>query len=328
MIDTRLESALSRFEPDEFTRVKAIAESATLDLLKGRGAGSEWLGWRRIVRDPDRDLLGAVRKHAEQIRSESDLLVVCGIGGSYLGAKALVDLFPDKQEDGLQVRFAGYHIGGSALERLIREMETPRPDGEEKRIHINVISKSGSTLETALAFRVLRGWMEKKYGSEAKRRITVTTGPDGGVLNPMGHKLGYKRFVIPEDTGGRFSVLTPVGLLPVAAAGLDIEALFAGAESMAAELERPDIRILTYASARYLLHQAGVSIDVVGSFEPELESLTAWIQQLLGESEGKEGKGIFPVSAAWSTDLHSIGQMVQEGRRNVMETLLVVDQPI
>jgi len=193
-------------------------------------------------------------------------------------------------------------------------------------VYLNVISKSGTTLETAIAFRVIRKWIHENY-EDAKDRIIATTGPEGGVLNKIIEEFGYSKYVIPHDVGGRFSVLTPVGLLPVAVAGIDIQTLFYGAVGEFQRREKHPGDLFDYASARFELHEKGFALDVIGSFEPELNGFCGWTQQLLGESEGKEGKGLFPAIASYSTDLHSIGQMVQQGRRNMMETLLTVKKP-
>ncbi|MEX1063333.1 MAG: glucose-6-phosphate isomerase, partial [Balneolaceae bacterium] len=197
-----------------------------------------------------------------------------------------------------------------------------------KSVCMNVISKSGTTLETALTFRILRNWFDRSYGDSAPERIFVTTAPSGGVLNDMAGLFGYEKFVIPDDIGGRFSVLTPVGLLPASVAGIDIRLLIEGAVTQFRTCETRADEITEYAALRYYFQKNGKKLDVIGSFEPGLQSLTGWLQQLLGESEGKEGKGLFPVPAAYSTDLHSIGQMIQQGPRNMIETLLAVEEPL
>ncbi len=328
MIRIEIRKAEQFVDSSAYQKAKEGAAVALKQLRSGKGAGSEWLGWRRILSMPDEAELERIQTDAEVIRQDTDILVVCGIGGSYLGARAVIEalngLRPDNKPE---VLFTGHHMGGRDIEQLIDYLEKPRDDGEPKSVRVNVISKSGSTLETALAFRTLRQWMEQRYGEQVSERIFVTTGPEGGVLNRMVVDKGYRKYTIPEDVGGRFSVLTPVGLFPVAVAGIDIQTLFYGAASMYEKLEKSADELLQYAAFRYCMQDAGKSVDVIGSFDPELSAFTRWVQQLLGESEGKEGKGIFPVPAAYSTDLHSIGQMVQQGRRNLIETLLVVSAP-
>lgn len=195
-------------------------------------------------------------------------------------------------------------------------------------MYVNVISKSGSTLETALSFRMIREVMDQMYGDKAADRIICTTSNEGGVLNGLIEEKGYRKFIIPEDVGGRFSVLTPVGLIPIAVAGIDVKTLFYGAVSAFNKYEEDATPIVNYAAVRRSLHEKGITIDVFSCFEPELQSFGGWIQQLMGESEGKEGKGIFPTVATFSTDLHSLGQFIQQGTRSLMETFIIVEKPI
>jgi glucose-6-phosphate isomerase len=284
------------------------------------------LGWRRIVKEPDNDELKQIKAAADELRQQVDVLVVCGIGGSYLGAKALAEaLTPSfKQEQEVEVLFAGMHLGGAYLQDLIRYLESPRPDGKARQVAINVISKSGATLETALSFRILRRWMHQRFPEAASDRIICTTGPEGGVLNKLADQNGYRRFVIPHGVGGRFSVLTPVGLFPAAAAGIDIQALFDGAAAACEETEAAPEALLRYAAVRYCFEKQGKAVDLIASFEPELHGFTQWLQQLFGESEGKEGRGIFPASVQYTTDLHSLGQFVQQGTPHMIETFIEV----
>ncbi len=327
MIKIELNGALQFAEKNDFDAAREIADVAYSQVLEGTGKGSEWLGWRRILKAPNEDERNRIKIKAAKIRKDADLFIVCGIGGSYLGSKAVIEalngLLPNSKPE---ILFAGHHMSGRYLEQLLRYLDEPDNEGKQKSVYLNVISKSGSTLETALAFRVLRSWMEETYGENAADRIIATTGPEGGVLNQMISQFGYEKFVIPDDVGGRFSVLTPVGLLPIAVAGIDIETLFYGAVSKFEEYESTANDLLDFASLRYLFERSGKALDVIGSFEPDLNAFTGWVQQLLGESEGKEGKGLFPVSAAFSTDLHSIGQMIQQGKRNLIETFLVVEE--
>lgn len=295
-------------------------EAAHRALLDGSGAGAEMLGWRDLVLTPDRALLDEIAAVAEEIRDRADVLVCVGIGGSYLGAQAVIEArspyFP--QESGPEIVFAGHHLSPAYHEELLAYL-----DG--KRVYANVISKSGSTLEPGLAFRLVRRFLEQRF-DDADRRIVVTTGPEGGLLNPLAAEKGYRRFVIPDGVGGRFSVLTPVGLLPIAAAGHDIGALVRGAGEAMRALEDPDGNpALDYAADRYLFHEEGYMTEVLAVFEPKLRGVGAWWQQLFGESEGKDGQGLFPAVVQYTTDLHSLGQYVQDGRRTLVESFLWVE---
>jgi len=315
-------------ETSQWHRAIGRAEASFESLKQETGPGSEWLGWRRILKNPDRELLARLDTHARQIREDSDLFIVCGIGGSYLGSRAVVEAlagsFPG---DGPTILFAGHHLSGRYLQQLIDFLDREvRERGS--RVSMNVISKSGTTLETALAFRTLRNWFDRVYGSDAPSRIVATTAPEGGVLNRLASQFGYQRYVIPNDVGGRFSVLTPVGLLPSGVAGIDTEALFEGARAVFLRLEAVPKPVLEHAALRYCLHEQGRAIDLISSFEPNLSALSGWAQQLFGESEGKSGNGLFPASISYTTDLHSIGQMVQQGRRNLIETILEVEEPL
>jgi len=304
------------------------AEKAYKDLCDGNIPGSEWLGWRRIVAEPDDAEIEEIVSFASEVRHQADVFIVCGIGGSYTGAMAVIRaLNPLFGKSGPEILYAGHHMSGKYLKELIQYISTPFEDGRKKSVYLNVISKSGTTLETALAFRQIRGWMHSNY-EDAEKRIIATTGPSGGVLNKIIEAEGYKKYLIPDDVGGRFSVLTPVGLLPIAVAGIDIRTLFYGAVSYFRNESENILNLFEYASARYLLHEKGYAVDVIGTFEPELFGITAWIQQLIGESEGKDGMGLYPALSGFSTDLHSVGQLIQQGRRNICETLLVVDEPL
>ncbi len=329
MIQINIEGASDFFSKDEMNGAKKLAQSAFEQVREGTGEGNEWLGWRRILKSPNDAELERIDRHAARIRSDGDIFIVCGIGGSYQGARAIIDaLSKPFNQNGPEIIFAGHHLGAQYLEQLLKYLSVPKEDGTSKSVYLNVISKSGSTLETAIAFRQLRKWMKEKYGDEAKSRITATTGQEGGVLNNIIAEEGYTKYIIPDDIGGRYSVLTPVGLLPVAVSGLDIQTLYYGAVAEYESREKDPGDLYHYAAARYLLHQKGHALDVIGAFEPELNQLCRWTQQLLGESEGKEGKGLFPVIASYSTDLHSIGQMIQQGQRNMMETLFTIEKPL
>jgi len=305
------------------------ASKAYETLKKGTGPGNEWLGWRRILKAPNDAELDKIEQHGAYIRKNADVFVVCGIGGSYQGARAIIDALQKPfSENRPEIYFAGHHLGARYHEQLLDYISRPKADGSQKSVYLNVISKSGSTLETAIAFRMIRKWMHQVYGDDAKTRIIATTGAEGGVLNNIIDEEGYAKYVIPADVGGRFSVLTPVGLLPVAVSGSDIKTLFYGAVAEFESREEDPGNILKYAAVRHNLHEKNMELDVISSFEPELKEFCNWIQQLLGESEGKEGKGLFPSVASYSTDLHSIGQMIQQGRRNMMETMITIEKPI
>lgn len=326
MIQVELAKATSFLESGKIDAAYEKALSAFEKVKNKTGAGAEWLGWRRILAEPNDAELEQIDTLAGRFRDEVDVFIVCGIGGSYLGAEALIKALkpPFDITDGPEIIFAGNNINGSYISDLLTYLEEPKPDGESKKVAVNAISKSGTTLETALSFRVLRKWMHERFPEEASGRIICTTSAAGGALNALADKHGYARFVIPGDVGGRFSVLTPVGLLPAAVAGIDIRAMFYEAVAKYEELEEDPESVLKYAAVRYALSGAGKTIDLITSFETELTGLSRWLQQLLGESEGKEGRGIFPVVGSYSTDLHSIGQFVQQGCRSMMETFIAV----
>ncbi len=327
MINADVRIARSFLKDESYIKARTRADIGLEQLRTKTGPGSEWLGWRDILADPNDAELTRLTDLGDQIRSDADIFIVCGIGGSYLGAKAVIEaLTPHFGKTGPEILYAGHHMGGKYLEELLSYLKTPKADGSNKSIYINVISKSGSTLETALSFRAIREVLEEMY-DDATDRIICTTSEKGGVLNPQIEAKGYEKFIIPDDVGGRFSVLTPVGLLPIAVSGIDIRTLFYGAVSAYQKYEEDAEDILEYAALRNALHEEGKTIDVFACFEPELSSFGGWIQQLLGESEGKEGKGIFPAVANYSTDLHSLGQFIQQGKRSVMETFIIVEKP-
>lgn len=298
------------------------ASAAHRTLLDGSGPGSEFLGWRHLLADPDTALLDEISETADLIRREADVFLCIGIGGSYLGAGAVINALtpylPASNTGSPEVLFAGHHMSGAYARELLGYLEG-------KSVYVNVISKSGTTLEPALAFRFVRGWMEKTF-SDADERIVVTTDPSRGALNVLHEERGYRKFEIPPSVGGRFSVLTPVGLLPIAVAGIDIRALFAGAREAYERYSSAgaDNIAIDYAAIRYGLLQKGYAVEVLSFFEPKLLDIGRWWQQLFGESEGKEGTGLFPTIAQYSTDLHSFGQYVQEGQRTLIETFLML----
>ncbi len=304
---------------EEYDVLRPRLVAAHQSLLQKSGAGNNYLGWRDLLGTPANAMLEELESTAAEIRERADVLVCIGIGGSYLGAQAVIAaLTPHltRPEGTPEILFAGHHLSGSYHQELLRYLEG-------KSVYVNVISKSGTTLEPAIAFRLLRNWMHDTF-EDADRRIIVTTDPERGKLNELRDVHGYRRYVIPADVGGRFSVLTPVGLLPIAAAGVDIRALFRGAVEMCDLLAANDDNVaLEYAAARYLLHEKGYSVDALAVLEPRLYGIARWWQQLFGESEGKNHRGLFPVMVQYTTDLHSIGQYMQDGQRRVIETFLM-----
>lgn len=325
MIKINLSHVKDFIDDADFKSAKSDAQSAFRQVQKKTGKGPEWLGWRDNLAEPNDALIEELDQLAAKIRANADVFIVAGIGGSYLGAKAVIDALSSFFPDGkTEIIFAGHHMSGRYLRELIKYLNQPKPDGSAKRVYVNVISKSGTTTETALAFRVLRKWIHENQ-NHPEDHIFCTTSQSGGALNKLIDAHGYRKFVLPDDIGGRFSVLTSVGLLPIAVAGIDIRSLFYGAVSAFKEYEQNPEAILDYAAARLALYRKGIVMDMITSFEPELGGMGGWMQQLFGESEGKNGKGIFPVLLGYSTDLHSVGQMVQEGQRNMMETFIVAD---
>lgn len=326
MIYFNLEHAKKFTDASSFEESFQACKKSFSEVQTKTGKGPEWLGWRDILAQPNDALLEEIEALGAAIRKKADVFIVAGIGGSYLGAKAVIDaLSPFFGNHSTEILYAGHHMNGRYLKELVAYLDQPKADGSKKEVYLNVISKSGTTTETALAFRVLRKWMHDSY-SDASTRIICTTSASGGALNKIIDANGYKKFILPDDVGGRFSVLTPVGLLPIAVAGIDIKSLFYGAVSAFKEYESNPDTLLDYAATRLTLYKKGIAMDMIASFEPELGGMGGWMQQLFGESEGKNGKGMFPVLLGYSTDLHSVGQMVQEGQRNVMETFLVVDE--
>ena len=288
------------------------------------GLGNDFLGWVNLPSCYDKEEFLRIKKAAEKIRSDSDILVVIGIGGSYLGARAAIEFLKSPNYNALrgdnpEIYFTGNSISGSALNDILALCKG-------KRVSVNIISKSGTTTEPAIAFRVLRDYLEKEYGEEeAAKRIYCTTDKARGTLKSLADQKGYECFVIPDDVGGRFSVLTAVGLLPIAVSGADIDALMAGAAAAAEEYNVCDIAkndCYRYAALRNALYRKGMEVEMVVSYEPRFAMMAEWFKQLFGESEGKDNKGIFPSSAIFSTDLHSMGQYIQDGRRILFETVV------
>ena len=312
---------------DEFAAIYPQVAAAHQSLEAKNGPGSDFLGWMYLPRDYDKEEFSRIQAAAEKIRSDSDVLVVAGIGGSYLGARAVVEavkgVYHNELEPGLKVYFCGNSISPTALNDIIALCKG-------KRFSINVISKSGTTTETSLAFRVLRKLLEDQVGvEEANKRIYATTDRAKGTLKQLADSQGWPTFVVPDDVGGRYSVLSAVGLLPIAAAGIDIAELMKGA---ADAMERfsvlsPDNDAYRYAAARNILNRKGKQIEILECYEPNFALMNEWYKQLFGESEGKDNKGLFPASCIFSTDLHSMGQFIQEGARNMFETIVNVKTP-
>lgn len=294
-------------------------------LHAGTGKGSDYTGWLDWANRYDKDEFARIKAAAKRIQEQADVLLVCGIGGSYLGARAAIEMLqgPYAQSD-LEIIYVGNTFSSTAIVRILNYIKG-------KRVAVNVISKSGTTTETALAFRMIRQHMEAVYGEEAAQRIYATTDAKNGLLKPLADAKGYETFVIPDDIGGRFSVITPVGLLPIAAAGIDIDALMQGVKDATFEFNTPDLTAnpaYTYAVARRMLEKQGKVTEMFVSYETHMLFVAEWWKQLFGESEGKEGKGILPASVNFSTDLHSMGQHIQDGTKNIFETVVLIDNPI
>ena len=298
-----------------------LVETAHRRLYEGTGEGADYLGWRQPERDMPEETLTAVTACASALRDEIDTLVVVGIGGSYLGARAVIDALTPS--GGPEVLYLGQTLSAAYTQSVLEHLRN-------RRFAINVISKSGSTTEPAVAFRLVRALLEERVGADAARRMIVaTTDPQKGALRSMAGQEGWKTFVIPADVGGRYSVFTACGLLPIAVAGVDVRELLAGAIDAAAAC-RKTVSVdrnpaAAYALTRQLLMAQGYSIELLASFEPALRMVAEWWKQLFGESEGKEHTGLFPASVEYTTDLHSMGQYVQEGRRMLFETFLLAD---
>jgi glucose-6-phosphate isomerase len=295
----------------------AIAHRA---LSEGIGVGAEFTGWRQLPRRVQGDELKQILTAAERIRDNSQVLVVIGIGGSYLGARAGLELMQPKQ--GPEIIFAGNGLSPDDLNDKLERLG-------DRDFSVNVVSKSGTTLEPAAAFRVFRGLLEKKYGANAKKRIYATTDAHKGVLKTLADQEGYETFVVPDDVGGRYSVLSAVGLLPLAAAGCDVRAIVGtAAESLYGLDQRsPENPAWQYAAMRNALYAKGKTIEILASYEPSFRFMAEWWKQLFGESEGKNGVGIYPASVEYNADLHSMGQYIQDGPRTLMETVVSFERP-
>ena len=301
-------------------------------LHQGTGAGSDFLGWVELPVKYDKKEFEAIQQAAREIRETSEALVVIGIGGSYLGARAAIEMlshsfanqYPEGKRSNPQIYYLGHTISPTYTAELLELLA-------EKDFTVNVISKSGTTTEPAIAFRLIKELLIKKYGAAgAKRRIYATTDRAKGALKKLADAEGYTQFVIPDDVGGRYSVLTPVGLLPIAVSGIDIREMMDGAGAAYQAYQQPDLeknQAYQYAAARNILYRKGKLLEILVNYEPGLHYFAEWWKQLFGESEGKNQKGIFPAACDFSTDLHSMGQYIQEGRRDLFETVLWVEKP-
>ena len=290
------------------------------------GLGNDFLGWVDLPYNYDRQEFARIKAAAKKIQSDTDVLIVIGIGGSYLGARAAIEFLKGPYYNSIrngvpEIYFAGNNISGSYLSDIIKLCEN-------KRVSVNIISKSGTTTEPAIAFRVFRKMLEERYGEvEGAKRIYCTTDKSKGTLKALADEKGYECFVVPDDVGGRFSVLTAVGLLPIAAAGADIDKLMEGAAAAAKDYSVGDVYkndCYTYAALRNAFYNKGKSIELLVSYEPRFALMAEWFKQLFGESEGKDNKGLFPTSVTFSTDLHSMGQFVQDGSRLMFETVVTI----
>lgn len=304
--------------------------SAAHELLhSGKGAGSDFIGWLDLPVNYDKEEFARIKAAAERIKSSCDILIVIGIGGSYLGARAAVEfikspLYNNLKKDTPDIYFLGNSISSTVLAETLSLCEG-------RDVCVNVISKSGTTTEPAIAFRIFKEFLENKYGKEgAKKRIFCTTDKARGTLKALADSEGYETFVVPDDVGGRYSVLTAVGLLPIAVSGADIDAMMKGAADAREAFMNPDIEsndCYKYAALRNILLRKGKGIEMLTAYEPRMTMMAEWFKQLYGESEGKDNKGLFPASAIFSTDLHSLGQYIQDGVRSIFETVVWIDSP-
>jgi glucose-6-phosphate isomerase len=321
-------SFIGHHEVDYLTGAVKTAHEA---IHEKTGAGNDFLGWVDLPENYDREEFSRIVKSAEKIKNDSDVLIVVGIGGSYLGARAAIEmlnhsfynLLSKEERKTPQVFFAGQNISSTYVKELFDVLK-------DRDVSVNVISKSGTTTEPAIAFRIFRKFLEEKYGKEeARKRIYATTDKAQGALKTLANEEGYESFIIPDDVGGRYSVLTAVGLLPIAVSGVSIEDMMKGAKDASVDFNNPNLAenaAYQYAAVRNALYNKGKTIELMVNYEPGLHYVSEWWKQLYGESEGKDYKGIYPASVDFTTDLHSMGQYVQEGRRDLFETVLYVDQ--
>lgn len=324
--------ALPFLKQHEVEYQQDLVKTAHHLLHGGKGPGQEFTGWLNLPEQYDKSEFIRIKEAAEEIKQDADVLIVIGIGGSYLGARAAIEMLghsfrnnlPKEKRQGPEIYFVGNNISSTYLAHLLELIEG-------KDLVVNVVSKSGTTTEPAIAFRIFKDLLEKKYGKDqAQKRIYATTDQARGALKKLADEEGYQSFVIPDDVGGRFSVLTAVGLLPIAASGADIDKIMAGASQASQEYTNPaltDNCCYQYAAVRNLLYRKGKTTEVMINYEPSLAFFAEWWKQLLGESEGKDQKGIFPASVNFTTDLHSLGQYLQDGLRNLFQTVIQIEKP-
>lgn len=330
MLKFSYKNALNFFREEEIKLLTDQVNIGHKNLEEKQGAGAEFTGWTDLPVNYDKEEFARIQKAAEYVKENVDVFICIGIGGSYLGAQAVIDALSNHFSLGLdkktrkapQVIFCGNQISGRYLEELLEFVK-------DKEIAVNVISKSGTTTEPAIAFRVFRNYMEERYGKEeAKNRIFVTTDKQKGALKELANQEGYESFIVPDEIGGRYSVLTAVGLLPIAAAGINIEELMQGAAKGMKAFSVENIEenpAYQYAAVRNALYRKGYGTEILVNYEPSLRNLSEWWKQLFGESEGKDQKGIFPASVNNTTDLHSMGQFIQDGKRDLFETVIWID---
>lgn len=332
-VKVKIDNTKDFVREDEIRLFESEVDLQRRKVYKRTGEGSDFLGWVDLPGNIPENLIESIRKDAEKIRKKSQVAVVVGIGGSYLGARAIIDalsnnfymLQRDKRENPL-VLYAGQNISEDYTAELLEFLN-------DKEYSVIVISKSGTTTEPAIAFRLLRKHLEEKYGKEeASQRIYAVTDASKGALKTLSNKMSYKTYIIPDDVGGRYSVLTPVGLLPIAVAGFDIQAFIKGAQTMQEFLAKEDDLFKNpaalYAVVRNILYRKGKTTEVMANYTPNMMFFTEWWKQLYGESEGKDQKGIFPAGVSFTTDLHSMGQYIQDGMRNLFETVVRIEEPL
>ncbi len=331
MSNVKLELKYTKIDTKEIMKYKEKVQEIHQKLQENKNKEEEFLGWIDLPTKYNKKEFEKIKKCAKKIRENSEILVVIGIGGSYLGARAVIEslthtfynLLPKEERKSPQILYVGNNISGKYLEDLVELIGN-------RDLSVNVISKSGTTTEPAIAFRFFREFMENKYGiKEARKRIYVTTDKEKGALKTLADKEGYETFIIPNNVGGRYSVLTPVGLLPIATAGIDIDKLMSGARFAEEKYNDENLKYndcYKYAVARNLIYKNDKNIEILVSYKPNLHYFIEWWKQLFGESEGKDGKGIYPSGAEFTTDLHSLGQYIQEGRKNLFETVINVEK--
>ena len=327
---TNLKHIKNFISEDQLLVYKNKVKETFTTIYEKRGAGNDFLGWTTLPSEMTKEFIKDIKDQAELLRKKSQVFVVVGIGGSYLGARAVIEALSHQfgsllnRADDTQIVYAGHNMSEEYMVELLELLD-------QKDYSMAVISKSGTTTEPAVAFRILKNHLENKYGKEeARTRIVAITDKAKGALKTLANEEGYKTYIVPDNVGGRYSVLTPVGLLPIAVAGIDIEELVNGAlamETYCKENQNCDNVVAQYAVARQALYHDGKTNEILVSYEPRLHYIAEWWKQLYGESEGKEGKGIFPASDTFTTDLHSMGQYIQEGLRNLFETIISVEKP-